>query len=130
MLQRNAPLYGPKNVLDGSDETCWNSDQGAPQWIELAFPAPLAPAAVVLTFQGGFVGQDCDVEGVLPPEAPGAAPRRVHVAHLEPDDVNSQQVFALADGIPAGGVVALRFTFGKSTDFYGRVTLYGIDLLG
>ena len=130
VLKRNTPLYGPKNVLDGSDETCWNSDQGLPQWIELAFPAPIAPAAVILAFQGGFVGQDCDIEAVLPggsSDAPGA---RVRVAHIEPDDVNSQQVFAVADAMPAGGVAALRFTFGKSTDFYGRVTIYSIDLLG
>lgn len=139
ILGRNARLYSPMNIFDGSPATCWNSDQGSPQWLEVSLgcAAPgagggaasaAAPAAPVhlrelrLVFQGGFVGQACVARTST--EAEGAAWDACAAFDLE--DTSSEQVFALH----ADGVRRLRLEFGASTDFYGRVTIYTLAVMG
>jgi len=65
-------------------------------------------------------------------------------AHLVyPDDVNNQQTFSLhwpeaassTDGngdmvIERDGIVELKLIFEKSSDFFGRITIYDLSLLG
>lgn len=127
VLRGNARACGPALMFDGRGDTCWNSDQSsAGQWVELAFRAPVAVAAVALTFQGGFVGQG---GRVLVRLAGGGAPAGgwQPLAELEPDDTNARQEFPLP---PTPGVAALRVEFDRSTDFYGRVTVYQLEVLG
>ena len=52
-------MYGKKNLFDGTEETCWNSEQGKPQWIFLKFGQKVNIETINIMFQGGFVGQDC-----------------------------------------------------------------------
>ena len=49
--------YGKAHLLDGSPDTCWNSEQGSPQSVQLSFDRPVAVRSLEVTFQGGFVGQ-------------------------------------------------------------------------
>ena len=49
--------YGKQHLLDGSSDTCWNSEQGSPQFVQLTFQQPVHIASLSVTFQGGFVGQ-------------------------------------------------------------------------
>jgi hypothetical protein len=137
-LQRNARLYGPALMFDGGAESCWNSDSGSPQWLEVTLAAPAAAlTALELTFQGGFVGQDCDV--FVAGDGEGGGQAWVHALHFEPDDVNAPQRFAVPppsrpsggkDAPPPAGVARVRLVFGRSTDFYGRVTVYRLALYG
>jgi hypothetical protein len=46
---------------------------------------------------------------------------------LDTLDINDKQVFPFAD--PVKGRV-LKLTFGSSTDFYGRVTIYSYEVYG
>src|SRR5262245_13448136 len=99
---------------------CWNSDSGTPQWIEVEFGSPVSVSAVQLQFQGGFVGQDCtaiarDVDG-----------RETVGTVFDPDDSNDLQTFPC----DLRNVASIRVQFGRSTDFYGRITLYRFDVLG
>lgn len=85
-----------KNLLDGSDETCWSSAQGLPQHIHLAFPKLLPATHIALTFQGGFVGTTCEV--YLATARPGLESAEVglglvYAGALHPKEGNARQIF-------------------------------------
>jgi hypothetical protein len=48
------------------------------------------------------------------------------VDHFYPDDVNSLQVFKLREPVSAK---QLRFVFNASTDFFGRIVIYKLEIL-
>ncbi|KAI8480278.1 Nuclear receptor 2C2-associated protein [Branchiostoma belcheri] len=62
VLNRDVKQFGKKFMFDGDEETCWNSDQGSPQWILVEFSEEVCPQEIQLQFQGGFVGKDCRLE--------------------------------------------------------------------
>ena len=47
-------------MLDGNDETCWNSHQGSPQNILVELKQPAVIDTVQIMFQGGFSGNNCE----------------------------------------------------------------------
>eukprot|EP00981_Chlorochromonas_danica_P001819 scaffold385_cov182-Ochromonas_danica.AAC.18 len=53
-----AARYASKFMFDGNADTCWNSDQGSPQYILIDFGREVVATRIVFAFQGGFVGQD------------------------------------------------------------------------
>ncbi|KAH9932064.1 galactose-binding like protein [Epithele typhae] len=120
---------GKKNLTDGSPETCWTSQQGTPQYIQLSFPAPIALRHAELTFQGGFVGTKCSVEALRAGEE-----RKWEVlTRIYPEDVNRKQSFELLPLDASGedwAVIGLKFVFEESSDFFGRVTMYDLQLMG
>ena len=82
---------------------------------------------VCIMFQGGFVGQDALIQVG---EEDSAEALRI-VASLEGgviQDSNEMQTFELAESGNTGRFV--RITFPSSTDFYGRVTIYTLELWG
>ena len=125
VLRRNVREFGPKHLFDDSLDTCWNSDQGSPQSIELVFPQEITPTAILLRFQGGFVGQSCELHGALKSGAGGDLEWRLLHA-FEPDDISAEQRIPIPG---ASAVHGLRIVFNKSSDLYGRVTIYRLDVL-
>lgn len=118
--------YASKNMFDGRDDTCWNSDQGSPQYILLEFASRVAVSRVRIMFQGGFVGQDAVVEV-------GEKDSLAIVATLQTiEDCNRMQSFDIISEGPevARGGRYVKITFPTSTDFYGRVTIYKLELEG
>ncbi|TRM61600.1 galactose-binding domain-like protein [Schizophyllum amplum] len=113
---------GKKNLIDGSPETCWTSQQGLPQYIQVAFERPARPEIVFLTFQGGFVGKTCIVTATQP-----GSNDWQEIGRIYPDDVNRQQTFPLSTQLAAD---RLRLTFQESTDFFGRITIYDFSVHG
>jgi hypothetical protein len=88
--------------------------------VDLALAAPAASLdALEVVFQGGFAGQGMAVWG-------GGAAQPA--ARFQPRDCNEAQRFELP--APLRGVDRLRITFDGSTDFYGRVIIYRLTLLG
>ena len=89
----------------------------------------MTPKRVELTFQGGFVGTKCSVEAVKP----GGGQKWEVLTRIYPEDVNRKQSFDL---VPASEpdaerqVEGLKFVFEESSDFFGRVTVYDLQLLG
>ncbi|GAW04760.1 galactose-binding like protein [Lentinula edodes] len=177
---------GKKNLVDGSPETCWTSQQGLPQTITLILPSSsprgVIPKLLSITFQGGFVGRTCAIHARTVDrthsDIPGKANWRL-LTYIYPEDVNRKQTFTLpslsdaafiappsAPISPSGlstlpatasmpshftdlgntytgnptsemehdvnelGITALRLTFETSSDFFGRVTVYDLDLKG
>ncbi|KAL4070483.1 galactose-binding domain-like protein [Scleroderma citrinum] len=116
---------GKKNLTDGNPETCWTSQQGLPQIIQLVFPERVCPVRLILTFQGGFVGTQCGIDTAVSPEDPSWST----LTYIHPEDVNRRQVFQLPEG-GSDGIRCLKFRFEKSSDFFGRITLYELQLEG
>lgn len=74
-------------------------------------------------FQGGFVGQTCRVLGT-----PHDATAPVELALVFPEDVSDPQTFPInADNVQ---VASVRLVFEASSDFFGRITVYTVDVVG
>ena len=126
VLHRDHDQFGKQHLLDGSVETCWNSDQGTPQLIQIHFDedAPVDIDGLQIMFQGGFVGKDCTVLGS---QDGTTFPVDLHRPFF-PQDNNTLQSFPLSSSLSR--IQKLRIVFGGSTDFYGRVTIYQLQVLG
>jgi len=122
VLNRNVKEFGKKHLFDGKDDTCWNSDQGSPQWIHVVFGEKQSVDSVQLVFQGGFVGKNCHLEASRD-EGDGEL---VKCQDFFPEDTNKLQTFKLDRPVAAK---AFRIVFSDSTDFFGRITVYTLRLL-
>lgn len=40
VLMKNHKEFGKKHIFDGKEDTCWNSDQGLPQYVSIKFEEP------------------------------------------------------------------------------------------
>lgn len=49
---------------------------------------------------------------------------------LFPEDVNRKQTFDLTPVVPVQGIQALRLVFQESSDFFGRITVYDVQITG
>jgi len=115
-----------KYLVDGNPETCWTSQQGTPQYIQLSSPSPVIPKRISITFQGGFAGRCCTI--LINNTSPGWNT----LTRIYPEDVNRAQVFDLeADGVSVKeGTSELRIVFEESSDFFGRITVYDLGIEG
>lgn len=126
------------------DDYCWNSEGSEPgeggeareqkgQWLQVEFldlgecAAVVDVAEIRIMFQGGFVG----TEGVVHCGTQKDALRQVcvldHVKSI--DDSNDWQVWKLPPAA-AENIKFLRISFPASTDFFGRVTIYRLNVFG
>ncbi|XP_077989582.1 nuclear receptor 2C2-associated protein-like [Glandiceps talaboti] len=120
VLNRDVKQFGKKYMFDGCEETCWNSDQGSPQWVLLNFPNPVKIEELQIQFQGGFVGKECCIDGFHGDEF-------TRITEFYPEDVNSLQRFPISS---SAMVTKLKIVFNDSTDFFGRITIYKLDVIG
>ena len=70
-------------------------------------------------FQGGFVGKNCWIE-VVPEAATGFEKHQ----DFDPEDSNKLQKFSFTPVT----CKSIKIVFGESTDFYGRITVYQLNL--
>jgi hypothetical protein len=103
--------------------------QGLPQYIQLSFPSPVIPKRISITFQGGFVGTRCTLQVV-----PLSAENGWHIlTQIYPEDVNRQQSFdiiPIESALLEGGINMLKLVFEESSDFFGRITVYDLEIDG
>ncbi|GCB71040.1 hypothetical protein scyTo_0005826 [Scyliorhinus torazame] len=121
VLNRDVKQFGKKFLFDRNEETCWNSDQGSSQWVMLEFPQTVKVTELQLQFQGGFTGRTCRLEG----GRKGAS--LVEIADFYPEDTNRLQRFSIHKESIAD---KFKIIFEKSTDFFGRIIIYHLDVLG
>ncbi|NWS44781.1 NR2CA protein, partial [Probosciger aterrimus] len=128
VLNRDVKHFGKNHMFDASEETCWNSDQGTCQWVTLDFPRSVKISQLHIQFQGGFSSRLCTLEGCR------AGEELERISTLYPEDSNAMQIsFA---GLRAGFQVEemvldkLKITFENSTDFFGRIVVYHLGVLG
>ena len=125
VLNKNVREYGKKFLFDNCDDTCWNSDQGSPQFISLNFQRqPLEQISQVqIQFQGGFVGTHChflineETKRDFFPEDSS----KLQTFNLVPQQENNDPKFHCP-------ITSLKIVFGGSTDFFGRITIYHLKL--
>ncbi|KAJ9095254.1 hypothetical protein QFC21_005620 [Naganishia friedmannii] len=89
---------GKKNLLDGSDETCWSSAQGLPQSVRLSWEGLIPATHFAITFQGGFSATSVAV--YIAAIRPGKYVDDVKLGtvlggKVYPKDSNGRQVFEL-----------------------------------
>eukprot|EP01031_Cornospumella_fuschlensis_P031561 gene31561-38146_t len=109
-------------MFDENQDTCWNSDQGSPQYIALDFGRPVEITSIKVAFQGGFVGQDCILEVG---DTLSTLSKLTDVHSIQ--DINDLQSVS----IPVQQAQKVcKFVFNSSTDFYGRVTIYRFEVYG
>ncbi|XP_076582329.1 nuclear receptor 2C2-associated protein [Chaetodon auriga] len=121
VLNRDVKQYGKKYMFDSNEETCWNSDQGECQWVLLEFPQTVKVSELKLQFQGGFSAKTCRLEG-CPKEGDFTV-----ISHFYPEDNNSTHSFPIQE---APAVDKVKIIFENSADFFGRIIVYSLDVLG
>ncbi|NWX53543.1 NR2CA protein, partial [Promerops cafer] len=133
VLNRDVKQFGKQHLFDGSEETCWNSDQGTSQWVTLDFPRPVKVSQLHIQFQGGFSSRLCTLEGCRTGE------ELVKISELYPQDSHAMQISfpRLRTGrgvhrfqVQETELDKLKITFGSSTDFFGRIVVYHLGVLG
>ncbi|KAL7416682.1 galactose-binding domain-like protein [Mrakia frigida] len=130
---------GKKYLTDGSNETCWASANGLPQSLTLTFPSAILPSSILLTFAGGFVGTNCTFSTLpLSPSSTKKEKEKEWIVRNRffPEDVNRKQTFDLPrpDGEQQGeeerGAREVKVEFEKGSDFFGRITIYELEVWG
>eukprot|EP01035_Chromulina_nebulosa_P039382 gene39382-53241_t len=103
--------YSGKNMFTEDLISCWNSDQGVPQFIFIEFSKMVRIDSFSVVFQGGFVGQ----QGVV--EVGESISTMSTIAELEDFmDSNDEQEINLPD-CPSN-CKYMKITFNGSTDFF------------
>ena len=89
----------------------------------------MRPTSLSLTFAGGFVGTHCSFSS-----CPTSARKEWTVRNrFYPADSNKRQDFALNSedaGETEGSSREWRIEFEKGSDFFGRITIYDLQLMG
>ncbi|KAF1400514.1 Nuclear receptor 2C2-associated protein, partial [Spheniscus humboldti] len=124
VLNRDVKQFGKKHMFDTSEETCWNSDQGTCQWVTLDFPRTVKVSQLHIQFQGGFSSRLCTLEGCRAGEG------LVKISDLYPEDINAMQISFAAFQVEETVLDKLKITFENSTDFFGRIVVYHLGVLG
>ncbi|POI28230.1 hypothetical protein CIB84_008019 [Bambusicola thoracicus] len=132
VLNRDVKQFGKKHMFDANEETCWNSDQGSCQWVTLDFPHTVRVSQLHIQFQGGFSSRLCTLEGCRTGE------ELVKISDVYPEDINAMQIsFATLQAgraalfqVEETVLDTLKITFENSTDFFGRIVVYHLQVLG
>lgn len=117
VLNRDNRSYGKKHMFDNCLESCWNSDAGTPQWIIIDFDQDCEVSSFEIQFQGGFVGKECYIEA--------GNKETKFLQSFYPEDNNAVQKFNLKEPKKAK---TIKFVFGESTDFFGRIIIYKLSV--
>ncbi len=128
VLQKNSKLYGPMNAIDFENSTtCWSSNGSPagkqPSHYIVDFGRLVEPSELRVQYQAGFIGEDLNIFWQN-----GGSWK--HLAYQEVGDNHNLQTFSLVDGHPRVRTTSVKLVFDECTDFYGRVTLYQVQIWG
>ena len=144
-LSGNAKEFGKQNMFDGSEVSCWNSDQGCPQYVMVKFSQTVSVYQFKVMFQGGFAAKVisfsesfyiffphlCKLyrEKTIEFQAKNGNETKIDVT-FHPNDNNSTQSFDIEGETREKQVNIVKLNFPQSTDFYGRVVIYKLEFFG
>jgi hypothetical protein len=118
------------NALDYQNATtCWNSEGSSSGKLScsymLDFGRVVQPLELRMQFQAGFAAEEVAVFSLI-----GTA--WVPTVELEADDDHDMQSFPLQENktSDAPATKAIKLVFDECTDFYGRVTIYKLQVWG
>ncbi|KAJ3211188.1 Nuclear receptor 2C2-associated protein [Clydaea vesicula] len=140
VLNNETKLWGKQNLLDGSEETCWNSDQlssGSKKspYLVLDFSnfeikkVGLNSVKLKLKFQGGFTSSEVEFFFYSEKEW-----KKFNTFFLF--DNNDDQIFTVIKKNEEENLFEsffeskkFKLVFKDPKDFFGRITLYTVDFL-
>mmetsp|Transcript_14647 Transcript_14647/g.16759 ORF Transcript_14647/g.16759 Transcript_14647/m.16759 type:complete len:157 (-) Transcript_14647:184-654(-) len=123
ILEKKVKLYGPQNVLKDSDKNCWNSDQGEKQFLVIKFGRTISVQKLCIEFQAGFVSEILRVYG----KADDDNAQWKEIDEFDVEDSLQPQIFELEELVKCK---ELRLEFEECRDFYGRITVYRLQVWG
>lgn len=106
-------------MIDKSNDSCWSSNNGKNQFILIKLKNFFKLKQFNLTFQGGFSGKLCQILLYKDDDF-------VYQQPFYPQDNNKLQSFHLQEIFE---VNKIKLLFNDSTDFFGRITIYNLDLI-
>ena len=119
------------NALNNNTDDAWKSAQSEESdplaFFEIDFNRPVNVNELRIQFQGGFVGMECIV--YQRNEDATAGWEECEDLFIDPIDSNEVQQFD-SEADDALKCSALRIEFGRSTDFYGRIVIYSLEVWG
>jgi len=135
VLQNNSKVYGAAKALDCENAlTSWNSE-GSPNgkkenFIIVDFSGGgkdpnrvVKPEELCVQFQAGFAAEEIEVHAACS----DSGSRWSKVDEMEADDDHELQSFPLST---MEKTTALKIVFNETTDFYGRVIIYQLQVWG
>jgi hypothetical protein len=148
VLQKNVKVYGPAHALDTENSSsCWNSEgnQGDTHWLTIDFGGrTVCIKQVKIMFQAGFAAESglLQVQVQLPLPTPTPTPTSTDGSSTSPpgnwetaqelefeDTYELQTESTITDNGTNGYTTkAVKFIFQDFTDFYGRVTIYRLEI--
>eukprot|EP01100_Stratorugosa_tubuloviscum_P001611 TRINITY_DN1365_c2_g1_i2.p1 TRINITY_DN1365_c2_g1~~TRINITY_DN1365_c2_g1_i2.p1 ORF type:complete len:163 (+),score=55.36 TRINITY_DN1365_c2_g1_i2:45-491(+) len=123
VLNKDIKQFGKQFLIDDSDQTCWNSDQGKSQFIIINFENLILLSSFSLLFQGGFTSKIIQLEIKVDEEQNW----KLFQNEFYPEDSNLLQQFNVN---MTESIVQLKINFIDSNDFFGRITIYKLILFG
>uniref|UniRef100_A0A1A9X4I2 F5/8 type C domain-containing protein n=1 Tax=Glossina brevipalpis TaxID=37001 RepID=A0A1A9X4I2_9MUSC len=120
VLNKDIKQYGKQFLYDHLEDTCWTSSEGLPQWINIEFDDSQTVSGFSFQFQGGFAAKEAKIELHFSNESS---------PYEEPfyaEDINAVQRFKLK--YSQVNVKRIKFIISSSTDFFGRVIVYKLEL--
>ncbi|XP_017070434.1 nuclear receptor 2C2-associated protein [Drosophila eugracilis] len=122
VLNKEVKQYGKHFMFDTKADTSWSSDEGTPQWITVSLNDPLIISGFSFQFQGGFAGLKSEM---IMYSDDGA---QLHKEPFYPEDINSPQQFQVKDTAREKACSKIKFVFESSTDLFGRIIVYDLQL--
>lgn len=107
-------------MFDGKEETHWSSDQGSTQFVSLFFQSPIKFREFKIQFQGGFAARELRL---ILETADGA--KGYSETFMSRDTIQVQS-FQLKSRVE--DVTSALFVFEESTDFFGRIVIYNLEV--
>jgi len=108
-------------------------------YYEIHFRRPVLVREIRVQFQGGFVGMDCIVykkkqlhnNDDSDQSDNNEVWEELEEIFMDPIESNDNQIFpADVDNEESDPCTAIRLEFGKSSDFYGRIVIYSLEVWG
>jgi len=136
ILNRNVKLFGPMNALYTTvEDSCWNSDQAPSetsveeqQTFTIIFNRKVKVKQLKIMFQGGFAPQRLQAYSSLNTSGNG----NFKLLMINDDEVYEPTDSSQLEDIPLEECEcsSLKLVMGESTDFYGRITVYKVEVWG
>ena len=128
VLNKSAEFKAANVLID--DESCWNSDadkddQG--QYLILNFNRSVIVIEFILQFQGGFVGENCNINIANDLKLINDS-TNIIASELSLEDNNESQSLKLDENNISGKY--MKIIFNNITDMFGRITMYRLNVKG
>ena len=132
--QLNTKKFGPLNALDNKTEDAWKSaaseNNNPLQYYEVHFKRDVKVHEIKVQFQGGFVGMDCIVFQKSSDNDDWEEFEELYMETIESNEVQCFGVEFSPDQSDVEPCRSIRIEFGKSSDFYGRIVIYSLEIWG